>query len=397
MIVKNKKMKIGFFMAAFLNHGGGAEKHFTMMANDVAKKGHSVGIVNLDEAFYKKLSIFLSIYYASNLTALRYSNEDIEDIKDMLENVEWIRVGLRNLAKILQGFNIIYTKNEILDLGILKIIGFKNLPPVIVGIHTPIYYVTTHSFHSRFHNFLYRGPLYRWLLKDCRAIRVSNSDVRSLIINYYPNFKNKIFTIFNPIDLKKFKPMERQGKSINFRILFVGRLTEQKGVDILIKVIKNLSMTSIFKNLHFTIAGSGELKSLVDNLQKKFSNIDCLGHISQNNMPQLYSSSDIVIAPSRWEGLSNVILEAQSCGITVIASNIPGSRDIIINGVTGFLVDNKPEEFISKIKYFYYLKRRNKKKFVSFKINARKNIEKKFNPDKVFNQLEEMFTKTSIN
>jgi len=393
MVIKNKKMKIGFFMAALLNHGGGAEKHFMMLANAMAKRGHIASLINLDKKFYKKLSFLLSVYYFSKLTFVRYKDKEI---KEMLRGVDWLKVKFKELKKTLQKFDVIYVKNEILDLSLLKIIGFGGLPPVIVGIHTPIYYANTHSFHSRFHNFFYRGPLYKWLLKDCKAIRVSNSDARNLITAYYPEFQNKIFTIFNPIDLEKFKPMERQGKGRNFRILFVGRITEQKGIDILIGVVKNLSRTSIFKNLHFTIAGSGELESLVDNLQKKFSNIDFLGHVSQNNMPQLYSSSDVIIVPSRWEGLPNVILEAQSCGIPVIASNISGSNEIIINGKTGFLVENKPDEFVSKIKYFYYLKRKNKNKFISFKINARKNMEKKFNPEKTFNQLEEIFTKIVV-
>jgi len=385
----NKKMKIGFFIAALLNHGGGAEKHFIMMGNAMAKKGHEIGIVNLDKSFYKKLSIILSIYYASNLTFIRYRDADV---RKMLHNVKWLKVEFKKLRKNLQKFDVIYVKNEILDLGILKLIGFKKLPPVIVGIHTPIFYPITSSFYSRLHNFFYSSCFYRWLIKDCKAIRISNSELQNLVSKRYPFFKGKVFKIFNPIDIRKFKPEKKlKEKNKKFKILFVGRLTEQKGIDMLIETIKDLSKKPIFKNLIFVIAGSGKFGNKISNLQKKFNNLTWLGHVLPHNIVRLYSSSDILIAPSKWEGLSNVILEAQSCGLPAIVSNIAGSRDIIINNSTGFLVNNSAKEFVSKITSFYLLKGKNKKRFISFSVRARENIEKRFSPDKTIAQLEKMF------
>lgn len=382
-------MNIAFFMAPLLNHGGGAEKYFITMANEMVRRGHKISIVNLNELFYKKLTFLLSIYYASKLGSVRYTDEDIEG---MLKNVDWIRVRLKDLRKNLQGFDVIYTKNEILDLGILRLVGFKNLPPVIASIETPIYYPITASLQGRLHNLLYSSFIYKNLVESCVAIRVSNSEDEVLARERYHKHVDSIYKIYYPLDTRFLEA--KKGKEDQFlNILFVGRLTEQKGIDILVEIIKGLSVKPIFKDLHFTIVGSGGMDNKVKSLDSKFENVNYLGHIPSDQIPEVYSSNDILIAPSRYETLHWVSLEAQACSLPVIVSDIPGPRDIIIDGKTGFLVENKPENFIDKIEYFYNLKRYNPEKFSEFCREARKHILEKFRPHLIFDQLEEMFEK----
>ena len=386
-------MRIAFFMAPLLNHGGGAEKFFIEVSNEMSKRGHKVSIINLDKSFYNKLSFILSIYYRGRFhyhSKLKYRYTD-KQIKKGLKGIEWIKINLRNLKKVLQDFDVIYVKNEILDLGVLKLIRFSKLLPIIVGVHTPIYYSIVNSFQDKFHNFLYLGPFYKWLLKDCASIHIPNSDDELFVKKHFSRLRGKIFKIFYPFDCNIFKPSEIKRRDNKFRILFVGRLTEQKGVDVLVKIIKRLSAISIFKDLHFAIAGSGELDKEIGRLTGKFRNINYLGHVSQEKMSQIYSSNDILIAPSRYEMLPWVSLEAQSYGLPVIVSDIPGPRDIIISGETGFLVENKPENFIDKIEYLCTLKRESLERFSEFCRKAREHIQEKFEPTKIYNQLENMF------
>lgn len=385
-------MKIAFFMVPLLNHGGGAEKYFINIANEMARRGHETSIINLDKSLYSKLTFFLSIYYHHKLIKLRYTDKEIEK---ELKEVKWIKTNLRNLKNVLNNFDVIYAKNEILDLSILKLIGMKNLPPVIVGVHTPIFYPISDSFYSKLHNFLYLGPLYRWLLGGCQAIHIPNSDYIKLIKDSFPDFKNKTFLIFYPFDSEAFSSLETNENDNLFRILFVGRLTEQKGIDILVRVIERISLTEEFKNMYFNIAGSGELQNDIKYLQQKFSNVNWLGHVPQSEIPKIYISNDILIAPSRYEMLPWVPLEAQSCGVPVIVSDIAGPRDIIIDGKTGFLVKYNVEAFVDKILYFYNLKKDNPDKFNKFRIKAREHIKEKFEPAKICNQLEDMFEELS--
>jgi glycosyltransferase involved in cell wall biosynthesis len=383
-------MKIAFFSVSLITYGGGAEKYFIDVANNIAARGNEVSIINLDEDFYKKFTIMLSIFYHTRGVSTRLTDEEV---RTMLKNVEWIKVSLRNLKKVLKQFDVIYTKNEIPELVILKLLGFQNLPPVIVGVHTPIYYPIVDSFYSKIHNFLYSSSLYGWLIKDSKAIHVNNSENSRLLKKFFPELNLRIYTIFCPFEFKHSICKKYEKDRNTFTILFVGRLTMQKGIDTLVKIIEKLSVIEIFKNIRFTIIGSGDesLEKLLASLQRKFPNVRWLGYVPNEELHRPYSSSDILILPSKWETLSYVCLEAQSYGLPVIATDIPGPRDIIVNGQTGFLVKNTPEEFVQKIKYLYELKKNIPEKFAEFSIKARENIRRKFDPGVIYTQLEKMF------
>jgi len=390
-------MKIGFFSALLLNHGGGAERYFITFANAMAKKGHRVGIVNLDKSFYRRLSVFLSLYYVCKSTPIpmRYADREIESM--LFKSVEWFRGDFRSLKRILQKFEVIYSKNEILDLAVLGLVGFRNIPPVIVGIQTPIHYRITSSLQSKFHNFLYSSFFYRDLLQSSVAVHVCNSDDKGLVEERYPQLRGQVYQIFNPLDTGEFGSTNGKNKgNKHFKILFAGRLTEQKGVDILVKVIQKLSSKPIFGDLCFIMAGSGELEKQVRKIGRRFGNVSYLGHLGHNELLNLYYSTDIMLMPSRWEMFPTVCLQAQMYGLPVIVTDIPGPRDIVIDGKTGFLVKSDPENFVDKIEYLYHLKKENRTKFSQLAIRARQNIIKKFNFNSIFDQLERMLKEKII-
>lgn len=388
-------MKIALFIAPPINYGGGAEKYFITLANAMAERSHQVGIINLDQSFDNKLTLFLSIFHHGKISynsELKYRYTDTE-ITNMLNNVSWIKTNFRRIKYILQSYDVIYAKNEILDLGILKLLDFRKLPPVITGIHTPIFYPIADTPKEKVHNLLYLSPIYKLLLRECALIHVPNSSDEIFISNHFSIPSNKVLRIFYPFDSKLFTPLKTPRNNNIFNILFVGRLTKQKGVDLLIAIIERLATKSVFTNMHFTIVGSGDLSDEVNILAVKYNNIDYLGHISPENMPFIYSSHDILLSPSRYEMLPWVCLEAQSCGIPVVSSNIPGPRDIIIDGQTGFLVEYSADEYMDKILYFYNLKNVNYNKYRKFRIQASEHIQSKFEPTGIYNQSEEMFEK----
>jgi len=266
--------------------------------------------------------------------------------------------------------------------------------PLIIGIHTPIYYPVSDSFQTRFHNFLYLGPLYKWLLKKACCFRVLNSDDEALLKKILGSTKKEIIKISNPIDAGFFKPLKIKSKENKnlFKVLFVGRLNEQKGVDIFCQIVEKLAQRRNFDQFLFYIAGSGDEEVRVVKICEKFKNVNFLGQVSQEKLPLLYSSSDVLVAPSRYETMHWVSLEAQSCGVPVIVTDIPGPREIIIDRESGFLVKLDSKEFINKILFFYRLKKNRSKEFQKYKIQARKNILKKFDYLTICNQLEQLFS-----
>lgn len=129
-----------------------------------------------------------------------------------------------------------------------------------------------------------------------------------------------------------------------FTFLFVGKLVEKKGLDHLIRALKILKDKS--RDFKLLIAGGGPSEHLLKGLVRDLgltSEIEFMGWISNDMLPDIYSSSDALVVPSVFdkkgetEGLPVVIIEAMACGIPVIASRISGIPEIVGDNKNGFL------------------------------------------------------------
>ena len=97
----------------------------------------------------------------------------------------------------------------------------------------------------------------------------------------------------------------------------------------------------------------------------------------------LFHKSSIVVLPSYREGFPKVLQEAAACGRPVITSDVPGCRDAVKDGLTGFLISPKdPKVLAEKIEYLL----ENKDLLVKMGSEARKFAEKEFSSDKVVNK-----------
>ncbi len=125
----------------------------------------------------------------------------------------------------------------------------------------------------------------------------------------------------------------------------IGELHQNKNWSVAIQTIANLPAT-----VHLAIVGSGEeYNSLQHHLEKlNVSNrVHLLGYVS--NAVRYLKAFDIFVLPSKKEGLPYVILEAGLAGLPVVASDLPGNRDIIESGVHGFLVESTPRILATSI------------------------------------------------
>ena len=159
--------------------------------------------------------------------------------------------------------------------------------------------------------------------------------------------------IQNGIDVDRFVPL--LGQKLSFKeklglpldVIVVGvsaRLETVKGVDVAIKAIKQLP-----KNYHLAIAGIGsqkeELEKLVIRLKLQ-DRVHFLGLV--NDMVEFYNSLDVLCVPSRDEGLPLSPLEAQSCGIPVVATRVGGTASAICPK-TGELAQSENPDNISHL------------------------------------------------
>lgn len=131
--------------------------------------------------------------------------------------------------------------------------------------------------------------------------------------------------------------------------LAVGRLTEQKAFDRLIKIWSKLP--AHLQDWRLDIVGDGEDEAVLNGLiaDLKLKNVHLIKTTS--TIEDHYERASIYLMTSRWEGLPMVLIEAQSYGLPIISYDcLTGPRDVVRNGSNGYLIpDDNEEEFVSKL------------------------------------------------
>ncbi|MGC8804752.1 MAG: glycosyltransferase family 4 protein, partial [Candidatus Ratteibacteria bacterium] len=200
--------------------------------------------------------------------------------------------------------------------------------------------------------------------------------------------------IYNGIDIEKYETL----KDENFKnlsglmdkkiVLTGGRLSGEKGLKYFIyaakKVIQQLPETV------FIIAGEGpeknSLKHMSDSLRLS-ENIIFTGY--RKDLPVLIKNCDVAVLSSLWEGMPNFILEAMSMKKPVVATDIGGTKEIVVDGENGFLVPVKDFECLAE-KIIFILKNPS----ISEKMGEKgyKIVKEKFSLEKMIKNYENLYT-----
>ncbi|WP_243032851.1 glycosyltransferase family 4 protein [Vibrio cincinnatiensis] len=196
---------------------------------------------------------------------------------------------------------------------------------------------------------------YSRALNKCKKIIAVSSFMKDKFLNYTGLFSlvNKIVVIHNFIDHKLFKP--RIDNSFRsdiglpddaFLLVSVSRIVFGKGYLEKINLFENL-VNTFKKDIFWLIAGDGEDLEYFKNVvsDKKLTNrIVFLGAVPRNQLPRIYSNSNLFWLLSNYEeSLGLVYIEAQACGCPALGWNSSGVREAIINNETGYLVNSEDE------------------------------------------------------
>ena len=254
----------------------------------------------------------------------------------------------------------------------------------------------TYNFSGKFKKF-YNSVMVRSNL----IIAGSNFIFSHIKENYsdYLNFKKKFLVIFRGINVDYFDPstkLESDEKNLLKKweinkekkiILVPGRLTSWKGQELLIEAI-NLVKTELgYEAFHVVILGSDQGRDLYKKklirLTEQFRLTNQIKFIDHcKDMALAYHVSDVIISPSiEPEAFGRVAVEAQSMEKLIIASNIGGSNETIIDGKTGFLFESGDADSLSK-KIIQAITM-DERSLQLIGIEGRKNIIKKFNVEKM--------------
>jgi glycosyltransferase involved in cell wall biosynthesis len=167
-----------------------------------------------------------------------------------------------------------------------------------------------------------------WIAKRARIIITPSRQSKEDLVNIVGVSEDKIFTLPWGIDLNHFRPKEAKRNRNNRKIVvgYVGGLGKRKNVEWLLYIARSLK-----NNIHVKIAGDGPRLSFLIELKNKLklTNVEFVGFISEKKLPDFYSSLDVFVFPSLYEGFGVPLLEAMACEVPYIIGTDVGIGEIL--------------------------------------------------------------------
>ncbi len=229
---------------------------------------------------------------------------------------------------------------------------------------------------------LLRGVI-RFLWKKADAVIANSKGLRRLALETAQT--HEVLVIENGVDANVFVPPKTLTPptaqlNAEIRLLFVGRIVPQKGLDILLQALRELKKKYSFK---LVVVGAGDQEADL----KKFSSryqleelIDFAGWVTRDQLPSYYARSDIFVLPSRAEGMSNAVLEAMASRLAVVTTNIAGNEELIVNGHSGLLVEpDRVSQLVAALGQLFENPRLRRQ----LGVNAREQVVRKMNWQRV--------------
>jgi len=392
----------------FFYSRGGCERHYFDLAKMLEDNGHQVIHFSMHDE--RNLYSPYSKYFIDNVN---FNNYNLFSPLKLIYN----RKAVRNLNKLLKEEKIdvahLHNIAHHLTPAIITVLKKNNIP-VVMTLHDYKLFCPNYKLFTKgkYCEKCINGKFYNCTKNNC----LKNSKIKSFLgsmeaymnikfFNYYglvdqfiapSQFlaglaiksgveKNKIKVLYNFTKINNQEPK----KNLHDYILYFGRLSEEKGLEILVK-----AMISV--DFKLKIVGTGpdfeKIKNLIKNLELE-NKIELTGPKNGQELIGLITNSKAVVIPSIWaENMPLSMLEAMSLGKTVLASDLGGMKEIINDGFNGFLFSSgNIEDLLSKINTIL-----SKKDLKFIEDNAKKTMEKYCEPVKYYENLMEIYNKLII-
>ncbi len=335
----NKRKKNLIIFIPFIG-GGGVEKNLFLISNFLSKKLKNIKICTISKKFKRKF------------------NNEIKFICPKKSYSENLSIRIKYLICLYQLFKFLKSnKNSVVlsfqaNIYCIIICKLLKIKVIVRSNSSPLGW-----YHNNFKKFLYRR-----VIKLADKVIVNSLDFKKQMET---KFKIKVENIYNPLNVKEIK--KKSKKKVNydffnkgFKIINIGRLTDQKDQITLLKSINFLKYKIKIKLL---ILGSGIEQSKLDKYIKEnnLGNLVKIKNFIDNPYPYILKS-DLFILSSKYEGLPNVLLEAAVLKKFIISTNCPtGPKEILLNGKGGYLFNIGDHKKLSKL-ILLFLKNRNQLK-----------------------------------
>ena len=183
----------------------------------------------------------------------------------------------------------------------------------------------------------------RWCYRLASGVVANAGAIKEILVNDEGLQPRRVWVIHNGVDLSRFDSSQRpssadSGRSwCDLRIGVVANLRPEKGHLVFLHAAQHLA--GLYPSARFIIAGDGPMKGLIASRIRELSlskRVQLLGFV--RDIPSFLRNLDIVVLPSSSEAFPNAVQEAMAASLPVVATDTGGTRELVIDGETGFLV-----------------------------------------------------------
>lgn len=331
----------------------------------------------LQKEGYKVIAIAPKDEYAKKLEDegvkffdIKINNKGTNPIEDMKLIFDYVKVYKKAKPDVILSYTIKPNIYGSIAAGIVKIPVISN----ISGLGTVFLNNSITSKIAR--------SLYKIGLRFPKKVFFQNRDDRDLFVKYkLVDIKKTDLLPGSGIDTQKFAPIEIQRDDNKLKFLMIARLVKDKGLYEYLKAAEELKQK--YKDVEFLLLGAfypGNPTAITKEELNEWVKIGIVNYLGvSDNVKEEIAKVDCVVLPSYREGLSRVLLEAAAMAKPIVTTDVPGCKDIIEDGINGFLCQVKNyKDLAEKIEKMMNLSEAKRKKMGQ---KGREKILKEFNEE----------------
>jgi len=369
-------LKIAFIIPTSLMEWGGVENYIYEIANLLSRNHHVLVYSN-------------GIITNRRITELPPHSFYYKEAPTISLNFIKPSLTIPRLPKWINHYEFAY----IYHVGVLySYLALRYLKiPKVLGIHSDI------LMNSSLWQYPRKVSLgaFKILFKCATGICCRTDHYARLLKNNLGINPEKVFVIPECVNTDVFAPFQ---KKKHFTVLFAGRLTKDKGIEIILDLVNRLEKCDV--NWLFLGRGEKKYEDILEKVSKKKPNVIWKGFVPANKLAEELAKASLTVVPSRGgEGYSIIALQSLACGTPVILSRIPVFSELaskLPNGVCSLFQLDNPREFLNKILMWKNLIETNEEHYREICAQARSYIEKYFSLHSFQRRFESMIDKVII-
>ena len=364
--LKYNQIKV-LFISSRADHGGGPKHLYLLLKHFSSTIQAWVAIPN-EKPYWDLVTILPIVKEVIAIPHRRFSLRSLILLRSVIVN---------------NGVNLIHSHGKGAGL-------FGRVLSMITGINC---IHTFHGLHIGEYNIIFRTiylGLERIMAKFTAAFISVSDGERKLIERLKITKIDRVYLIENGVETPLNKVLYPVQSRDRLNVLMISRFDYAKNTELVIPIMKHLAAKSLLNRFTFQIIGSGigmlAVKELIASNNYKDS---VRFHGDVQDISELFLTGYCYLSTSRWEGLPLALLEAQSFGIPVIATDVVGNNDVIEQGKNGFLYNiDKPELAASYLLEMY----KDKKLWLELSQHILTNYNPKYRVENMTKSTERLYT-----